>query len=352
MPIFEPRPPRAGAGLPRQIYLPRAAGLGLGGLGMATALFERGGPAWAWAIVVFGALIWPHIAYQCSTRSRMPDRAEKRNLLVDAALATYGVYVIGGNLMPSAIALTIISMNNLSVGGWRLWCQGVGAGLLGVAATSLFMPWHFTPDSSLRVQVACLPVLALYFPAFGWTMLLLARNLHRSREALRRMSLEDALSGVHNRRSFEDTFDAIFRLMRAAPETPGAALLLCDVDHFKQINDAGGHAAGDLVIREMGQVLRMRARRGDLAARYGGDEFVVLLQDAGAAQAIAFAEQLKVDLRLRMALIGGDPAISISTGIACYETAMASSRAWMASADAALYVVKRRQRGGIEVSGR
>ncbi len=356
MPLFAPRRDAAGVRLPQQIYVPRVAGLGLGGLGLVVALSERNTVWYAWLLLLFVSMIWPHLAYQRSSRSQMPDRAEKQNLLVDSMLLCACVYAIGGNLLPSALAVTIMSMNNMAVGGPRLWIQGAAAGLLGVLLAWLALPWSFTPDSSLRVQYACLPMMALYFPAFGWTTLQFARSLSRTSEALGRMSREDSLSGVHNRRSFGDELSRVFQELRNSNGTvaPKAALLLCDIDHFKRINDIGGHAAGDTIIRRMGAALRANVPRHDLAARYGGDEFVVLLNGAGPVEAMAFVERLQADLNDGTGVdpsIGqaGDAGISISTGIACYHDGFASPDEWVASADAALYIVKRRARGGVEV---
>ena len=358
MPLFATRRDAANVCLPQQIYVPRVAGLGLGGVGLVVALSERDTVWYAWLLLLFVSMVWPHLAYQRSSRSQMPDKAEKQNLLVDSMLLSACVYAIGGNLVPSALAVTIISMNNMAVGGPRLWIQGVVAGAAGVLLAWLALPWSFTPDSSVRVQYACLPMMALYFPAFGWTTLQFARSLSRTSEALGRMSREDALSAVHNRRSFGDELARIFQELRNSNGTvaPKAALLLCDIDHFKRINDIGGHAAGDAVIRRMGAALRTNVPRHDLAARYGGDEFVVLLNGAGPAEAIAFVERLQADLNDEdkvhlLTLPDGDSGISISTGIACYHDGFLSPDEWVASADAALYTVKRRARGGVEVVG-
>lgn len=355
MPSTAPRRDAAGVRLPQQIYVPRIAGLGLGGICLMVALSERQTVWYAWACLFVVSLVWPHLAYQHSSRAKSPDRAEKQNLIVDSMLTCICIYVIGGNLMPSALTVTIMSMNNMAVGGLRLWLRGLLAGAVGVLLAWLCLPWHFAPETSLRVQYACLPVMALYFPAFGWTTLQFARGLKRTSEALKRMSREDALSALHNRRSFGDDLSKVFLELRNSNGTvaPKAALLLCDIDHFKRINDAGGHAAGDAVIRRMGAMLKANVPRHDLAARYGGDEFVVMLNGAGPAEAVAFIERLQSDLRRTAeesesaeVLFTG---ISISTGVACYHDGFTSPDEWVASADAALYTVKRRARGGVEV---
>jgi diguanylate cyclase len=346
---------RVGARLPRQIYLPRTLGLGLGGLGMAAALREGTPSAWVWAFFAFAALVWPHVAYQWSSRARRPGRAEERNLMIDAFLAGAAVFAIGGNLVPSAVALAIVCMNNTAVGGLRLCAWGVVAATLGAGAMATIAPFRFSSDSSILVQLAVLPVIALYLPAFGWTTHRLATTLHRSREALRRASQIDPLSGLYNRRTFEVGFQATFEgLLNAhagtGPQRRPTSLVLCDVDHFKRINDGAGHAAGDAVIRSIGESLRVHVRMPHVAARYGGDEFALLLLDHDGDEARTFVERLWSQLSVEGGAGGSVPTFTMSTGIACFDVTLASADDWMARADEALYEVKRRVRGGVCVA--
>ncbi|MES2183061.1 MAG: diguanylate cyclase [Pseudomonadota bacterium] len=350
-PASDPSRPSGGR-LPQQTYLPRAIGLGLGSIGMGLALSDLSRPLWVWVVVGFTALLWPHLAYQRAVRSATPYPAELQNIMLDAGLIGFVVCAAGFNLMPSAIGLTVASMNSMAINGWRLWCFCVLATLAGLAAGLLAMPWVFAPASSLAVQVACLPILALYFPTIGLGTLKLARSLRRSREALRQVGQVDGLSGLFNRRCFEERIAAACELRRMRPSGhPRAALLLLDVDHFKHINDTAGHATGDAVIRHMGVVLKATVRSEDIAARYGGDEFVVLLQDAGQDEAQAFVERMKSTLQHRQRSGDALPAFTLSTGIACYDTSAPTPQSWVARADAALYTVKRRARGGVEISG-
>jgi diguanylate cyclase len=347
---------RVGARLPRQIYLPRALGLGLGGLGVAAALREDQASAWIWVFLAFGALVWPHIAYQWSSRAQRPSRAERRNLMIDAFMTGAVVCAIGGNLVPSAVALAIVCMNNMAFGGLRLCGWGIVAALAGAGAMGAVVPFRFSSDSSLLVQLAVLPVIVFYLPAFGWTMHQLALTLHRSREALRRASQIDPLSGLYNRRTFEVGFQATFQGLADAgagvlPARRTTALVLCDVDHFKRINDGAGHAAGDAVIRSIGESLRTHVQMPNVAARYGGDEFAMLLLDHDGDEARLFIERLWEQLDTEASERGSPvPAFTMSTGVACFDASLTSADDWMARADEALYEVKRRARGGICVA--
>ena len=346
-----------GARLPRQLYLPRILGCGLGGLGMAAALREGAAPAWIWAFLAFVALVWPHVAYLWASRAEWPGRAEKRNLMIEALMIGASVCAIGGNLVPSAIALAIVCMNNMSVGGVRLCGWGLVAAAAGAFAMGALVPFRFSSDSSMLVQLAVVPVMLMYLPAFGWTTNRLSQTLHRSREALRRASQIDALSGLYNRRTFEVGFQATFQGLAASdagtgvpPARRATALVLCDVDHFKRINDGAGHAAGDAVIRSIGERLRTHVQLPHVAARYGGDEFAMLLLDHDGDQARAFMERLWSRLGAEASASGPVPAFTMSAGIACFDGTLGSADEWMARADEALYEVKRRERGGVCVA--
>ncbi|MFJ4290876.1 diguanylate cyclase [Cupriavidus sp. NPDC089707] len=110
-------------------------------------------------------------------------------------------------------------------------------------------------------------------------------------EALRALAETDALTGLANRRVFTARF--ALEYAHGAREQMPIALIMLDIDHFKRINDHWGHASGDIVLRQVAQVLRTRVRSVDLAARLGGEEFAILLPRTGAADAAAVAEQLR-----------------------------------------------------------
>ncbi|WP_346294850.1 GGDEF domain-containing protein [Rhodopseudomonas sp. P1] len=119
-------------------------------------------------------------------------------------------------------------------------------------------------------------------------MAILAAAVSDLIDDLRRERDLDHLTGLLNRRGFEAEIAAP---MRRAPE--GASLILCDVDHFKSINDTFGHDVGDVVLQEIGTILRRTARKGDLVGRWGGEEFAVFLPDASLSDAAECAERLR-----------------------------------------------------------
>ena len=156
---------------------------------------------------------------------------------------------------------------------------------------------------------------------------------------LERLSREDALTGLANRRSWDETLAHEFE--RARRHDSGLAVLLCDLDHLKDINDHYGHAAGDRVLVAVAAVLRERVRIGDLPARLGGDEFGVICPETTLAAASALAE----DLRARFGELNpadtSVPAVTVSMGAACREPADVSPNEIVLRADDQLYGVKR-----------
>jgi diguanylate cyclase (GGDEF)-like protein len=152
------------------------------------------------------------------------------------------------------------------------------------------------------------------------------------------LAQHDVLTGLPNRLLFNERLD---QATASAQEDSPAALLCLDLDGFKEVNDDLGHAAGDLLLKEVGRRLLSNLRKGDTAARLGGDEFAVLLQGSSAADAVAMA------LRVTMALNGkydldqyGEAGVGVSIGIACAPAHADNTEALLSLADKALYAAK------------
>jgi diguanylate cyclase (GGDEF)-like protein len=156
---------------------------------------------------------------------------------------------------------------------------------------------------------------------------------------LERQSREDSLTGIANRRSFDERLQT--EIERAERYGEALSLLLIDLDHFKHINDSLGHAGGDQVLCEAAVLLRDRLRQSDLAARIGGEEFALLLprQDARGAQAVA--EQLREGFATHDFATGqGDRLrVTLSAGIAQWHAGQTRDDL-LRRADQALYRAK------------
>ncbi|MGQ0641319.1 MAG: sensor domain-containing diguanylate cyclase [Gemmatimonadaceae bacterium] len=161
-------------------------------------------------------------------------------------------------------------------------------------------------------------------------------NLARELEEL---SLTDQLTGLANRRAIDQKLAEEIQL--AVRHSTPLSLLLLDVDHFKQYNDAFGHPAGDEVLRTVGKVLQSHSRATDCAARWGGEEFAVLLRHTGADGARVVAERMRQAVA---AVRWSNRAVTVSVGAATLGVTGSNDGALLAEADKALYEAKRRGR--------
>ena len=163
--------------------------------------------------------------------------------------------------------------------------------------------------------------------------------LEASRHELEVQARVDSLTGLANRRQFDERLE--LAITRSRRQGQGLALMYMDIDHFKQVNDGFGHAVGDEVLRIFGQRLRMCVRAGDLVARLGGDEFVVLVEDLpSSAPAEVIARKLIATMGEVIALEGAILHVTTSIGIV-FAPKPSSPEALMSIADAALYKAKK-----------
>ena len=174
------------------------------------------------------------------------------------------------------------------------------------------------------------------------------RAYNRFRSQLATLVLTDPLSGCLNRRGFEQQLQR--ELARASRSGSELSMIAIDVDNFKEINDGYGHLVGDDVIREIGAVLRGRARTGDVVARLGGDEFALLLPDTDEPGAVQLAHRIRDAFRDHRFRTAKDRVrIAVSIGIAATQGAQEGSMEDLrARADEALYAAKRRGRDAIQ----
>lgn len=163
---------------------------------------------------------------------------------------------------------------------------------------------------------------------------------------LEQISITDALTSLFNRRYLMSEFEK--EINRAQRHERRFAVLMMDVDKFKQYNDAHGHQAGDRVLQGMGVVIRDATREPDVSARYGGEEFTVLLPDCDIDGAMDAAERVRA--RLAREVFDGR-TVTISIGAAEYPTHGDTARDLIAAADAALYEAKRQGRDRVVAVG-
>ncbi len=175
-------------------------------------------------------------------------------------------------------------------------------------------------------------------------MLIVLMAAERAANQLRDAAYHDALTGVLNR-------SGLLNALQVGPPDR-MALLLVDLDHFKQLNDLGGHALGDRILQTFARSALSVVNRSDLVARHGGDEFVILLRHQGAEEAVATAERLR--LAFAQALVRTEAELpvkpTLSIGVAVEPADGEALETLLHRADHALYRVKRRGRNGIDLS--
>jgi len=168
----------------------------------------------------------------------------------------------------------------------------------------------------------------------------------RHEEAIVHLSRHDPLTDLANRRVVEEN---LVRLLARAERGIPSALLLVDLDNFKEVNDRAGHAAGDEVLKTFARRFQEAVRPGDLVGRVGGDEFVVLLEGAGPEEARTVAERVREKVGTMPQLDGYDgPAVGASVGVALVAGHRSAGEV-IETADAALYDAKAAGKGRVEV---
>jgi diguanylate cyclase (GGDEF)-like protein len=253
--------------------------------------------------------------------------------LVAVGFASMLVVFTGGYDSPFFFAFPLI------VGGGAL----VLGPLAGLALVLLAAAGYVTAASSISGMPSAFQVVATTVNLTGLFLLayiasVVARQQRGARDAALRLSSLDSLTGLYNRTFF---FSALEReIARSDRSGRGFCLVMLDLDELKDVNDRHGHHAGDSVLRAVAETVRNSIRRIDIAARYGGDEFVAILPETDPSGGWVVAE--KIRLGVNDATVSGlafHPTVSV--GVVSYPTDGRTADALIVSADRAMYVSKR-----------
>jgi len=171
------------------------------------------------------------------------------------------------------------------------------------------------------------------------------------REALRMQSIRDPLTGWFNRRFMEETLER--EIIRAARNRSPLAILMLDVDNFKEFNDSYGHEAGDVALQSLCQLIKNHVRNEDAACRYGGDELVLILPDTSPELAGQRAEVIRaVVAKMEMQYLGqAAGTLTLSCGVATSPANGITAQELLRAADAALFRAKREGRDRVQLQG-
>ncbi len=172
-------------------------------------------------------------------------------------------------------------------------------------------------------------------------------DLGRAHEKVFQLATTDGLTGLANHRTFQSAINNMTE--RAHRMRTKVAMLLCDIDYFKKVNDTYGHPFGDDVLREVAQVLDNSVRNIDLAARYGGEEFAVILENTDQEGALLLAERIRAEIEALRLTCGTTPvSITMSLGVSIYPTDSNDPTTLIAKADQALYAAKEGGRNQVQ----
>lgn len=312
--------------------------MGLSGLPVGVVLHQQGAGWPSWVLLALTALLWPHLALLRSRTSADPYATEQHNLVVDSAFAGLWVSLMHFNLLPAALLLTLATVDKINTGIRGLWLRSMpwmlGAVLLGAVLSG----FAFQPRTDMAVLIACMPILLIHTIVVSLHSYYLVRRVHIQNIRLDELSSIDALTGVSNRRQWEE--DAR-RLLRGWHEHRApASLVVVDVDEFKRVNDEHGHAIGDDVLRGVAAILQECVCVDSRVGRNGGDEFAIVLPvDAESAMRVA----KRIRRRVQDMELPGAPGLrcSVSLGVAAAGAEVTTLRRWMIAADALLYEAKR-----------
>jgi len=267
------------------------------------------GPLLAWA--------WPAVERWQQRHPRLMQEAAghaRRRMLALLAAATAGVLMFGyatAQLASAAQPPAGVLLQMLWVSFWVFTAIILFTAFLGY---QLYAHWQRSNDQLLD-------------------------ELQRANWALEQLAHTDALTGLLNRRAVDERLKSEWSCLQRSPGR--AALVILDIDHFKQINDRHGHPAGDVVICRVAEVINAIARGMDVAARYGGEEFLLLLPHTDAEGALIVAERLRERVAVEaMEHEGQALHAQVSLGVAELRAEDRSHLDWLARADRALYQAK------------
>jgi diguanylate cyclase (GGDEF)-like protein len=256
---------------------------------------------------------------------------------VAITVATLLVALTGGQASPFFFAFPLI------VGGAALVVSPPITVLLTAAAGVgyvLAVLAGSDPGTLGQLTVAIVGVNLTALILLAYVAMVIARAQRRTRDAAIRLSTVDSLTGLFNRTFF---FAAIDReIARSARSGRGFCLLMMDLDELKAINDRLGHFTGDRVLRGVGEVILSGVRQIDTAARYGGDEFVVLLPETDPTGAFVLAEKIRLGVGgMEVDLPEGVARPSLSIGVVTFPDDGRNADELIISADGAMYASKR-----------
>ncbi len=333
-------------GIASYSYVPRTFAY-LAGIAVVLAVFrinnnEYQDNPWVISFLFIIPLTWPHIAYLWAKKSKQIKKTVSNSLLFDSFFGGLWLPLMSFELIPCSVFITILMMNNISAGGFKLFFSGLLAMLFAILISSLITSPEIHFESNISVILFCIPMITLYPMVLAAINYKLTRLMILQRERLLQISRHDDLTGLFSRRYWEQRLLEEFnRCQRSGENT---CVMMVDIDHFKSINDSFGHLIGDNVLKRFGSLLKT-LRASDIAGRYGGEEFAVLLPNSSLQESQLVAERLRQEIENTKFNNVGQCTVSI--GIAPLNTNYQDAYKWLDHADKALYQAKKQGRNRV-----
>lgn len=332
---------------------------------------RMGVAAWGWVLLGLQFLVYPQVAYLTARGAKDQLAAETRNMRVDAVCFGAWMAALHFPVWIAFILFTGVSQNLMAFKGPKGFVQSVALVVAGVLPVAWFTGWAFHPATSGLVTALSISVITLYLGVVALDGHRRSMRLHEARlqvrsseQALQRQLTEiqalhgllkeqanrDGLTGLYNRRYLDATIER--ELARCDREGQQGALLMIDIDRFKQINDVHGHQVGDDVLRHTADILNERVRSSDIVCRYGGEEFLLWLPNTQAAAALDVADELLRGFAASPWLGQGKQAVhaTLSIGVAVFPEHASQADSLIAAADRALYQAKHEGRNRVCVA--
>lgn len=313
-------------------FAPGAGALALGLFWQAIAVFEGKRPNYVRAAA--GTVIWVVLYLTPIFHASMTFRTAAAALILGTHSVLGGREIWLGMQREPLPSRKLATWVHCTRGG--VWYSMLVGSLLlepPYKAPGQYADW-FVLASLLQTLLVMLSII---------TLLILA--LERDEGASRRVAERDPLTNMRNRRSFVEHAETLLKL-----ESNSSALLLFDIDHFKQINDTHGHAAGDKVLMEFAATLEGRMQADWLLARIGGEEFACLIPNVGTSDAADIAEAMRRAVEcLHTTIDGRFVPVAVSIGVAATDEVASSLDPLLAAADLALYQAKADGRNAVRI---
>jgi diguanylate cyclase (GGDEF)-like protein len=297
---------------------------------LALALAVGGGSSvgYWWVPLLAAGLAGFAVADRFMRHSSCPARWVAGAWAALPVLIAASVLVTGGVTSPVLVwfALPAVTL------GFRFEPRGMIVGTCFVIAMLFAAAVAPDPNAAWEHRQQLIAVLASVI-----STVILSGALVESDRAHRRRSTLDPLTGLFNRNALEQRLGELDGQPCDPADGHSHAILLCDLDHFKRVNDQFGHAAGDAVLQDVAYTMRAALRAGDSIYRVGGEEILVMLPGAGHSDALEIAERLRVAVRERRP-VGVE--VSVSIGVAVADPGVVDTEDLLSRADAALYAAK------------